>query len=178
MAARSCWTRLGARGSSRQTASRSASPSRRLTSRKASRPPSEDSCPPSKRAIRAGQRPVIGRAAAAQMQPWRVWAPEPAGFECRNRILLPRSGLRHVRQLSCIKWPSRRGNAKMSFFKRHAMSSLRAKAVAPSRRQLLALGCACCLTAALPVSPAAAQSEAVQRHLAAARQAAGEDLRA
>lgn len=66
----------------------------------------------------------------------------------------------------------------MSFFTRRAVSPLRAEVVAPGRRQLLALGCTCCLAAALPISPAAAQSEAVQRHLAAARQAAGEDLRA
>jgi metallo-beta-lactamase class B len=55
-------------------------------------------------------------------------------------------------------------------------SALRAEAVAPTRRGLLALGCACCL-GILPVSPAAAQSPEVAGHLAAARAAAGEDLR-
>ena len=64
----------------------------------------------------------------------------------------------------------------MLFPKRHARPALRAEAVAPTRRGLLALGCACCL-GTLPISPAAAQSPEVARHLAAARAAAGEDLR-
>ena len=64
----------------------------------------------------------------------------------------------------------------MPFPDRRARPALRAEAVAPTRRSLLALGCACCL-GALPISPAAAQSPEVTRHLAAARAAAGEDLR-
>ncbi len=64
----------------------------------------------------------------------------------------------------------------MLFNKRQARPALRAEAVAPTRRGLLAFGCACCL-GALPISPAAAQSPEVARHLAAARAAAGEDLR-
>lgn len=66
----------------------------------------------------------------------------------------------------------------MSLFNRRSPSPLTAEAVTPTRRGLLAMGCACCLAAALPVSPAIAQSAAVQRHIAAARQAAGDDLRA
>lgn len=62
-------------------------------------------------------------------------------------------------------------------FMRRARQELRAEAVSPSRRQLLGLGCACCLSLALPVSRAAAQLPGVQRHLAAAREAAGEDLK-
>lgn len=50
-------------------ASRSAMRSPRSTSRKASRPPSEESCPPSKRAI-SGLPPIAtGRAVAGQLQP-------------------------------------------------------------------------------------------------------------
>ena len=64
----------------------------------------------------------------------------------------------------------------MLFPDRRTRPALRAEAVAPTRRGLLALGCACCL-GVLPVSPAAAQSPEVARHLAAARAAAGEDLR-
>lgn len=65
----------------------------------------------------------------------------------------------------------------MSLFERRRRSPLQAEAVTPGRRGLLSLGCACCLSAALPISRAAAQSPAVQRHLEAARQAAGDDLR-
>ncbi|MHC8945188.1 MBL fold metallo-hydrolase [Advenella incenata] len=51
-------------------------------------------------------------------------------------------------------------------------------AVASSgRRYFLAAGCACCATYALNISPAAAQSPDVQRHLTAARAAAGNDLK-
>ena len=64
----------------------------------------------------------------------------------------------------------------MPFPDRRARPALRAEAVAPTRRGLLALGCACCL-GALPIGPAAAQSPEVARHLDAARAAAGEDLR-
>ncbi|MEN0077392.1 MAG: MBL fold metallo-hydrolase [Paracraurococcus sp.] len=64
----------------------------------------------------------------------------------------------------------------MLFARRQARHELRAEAVAPTRRGLLALGCACCLGAPL-ISPAAAQSPEVARHLAAARAAAGDDLR-
>ncbi len=65
----------------------------------------------------------------------------------------------------------------MSFFKRRA-TSLRAEAVTPTRRQLLAGICGCCLGSGLNVSPAAAQIPAVQQHIAAARAAAGSDLQA
>src|SRR3954451_23222117 len=64
----------------------------------------------------------------------------------------------------------------MRFPNRRARPALRAEAVAPTRRGLLAFGCACCF-GALPISPAAAQSPEVARHLAAARAAAGEDPR-
>jgi metallo-beta-lactamase class B len=64
----------------------------------------------------------------------------------------------------------------MLFANRRTRPSLQAEAVSPTRRGLLALGCACCL-GLLPVSPAAAQSPEVAGHLAAARAAAGEDLR-
>lgn len=64
----------------------------------------------------------------------------------------------------------------MLFPDRRGRPALRADAVAPTRRGLLALGCACCLGAP-PISPAAAQSPEVARHLEAARAAAGEDLR-
>src|SRR5258708_40371035 len=56
-----CTTFSGIRGSLRQPARRSANPSRLSISRKASKPPSEDSRPPSKRATTAlpctGDRP-------------------------------------------------------------------------------------------------------------------------
>jgi metallo-beta-lactamase class B len=64
----------------------------------------------------------------------------------------------------------------MLFRQRGPRQALRAEAVSPTRRGLLALGCACCL-GALPISPVAAQSPEVARHLAAARAAAGDDLR-
>jgi metallo-beta-lactamase class B len=64
----------------------------------------------------------------------------------------------------------------MLFRQRGPRQALRAEAVSPTRRGLLALGCACCL-GALPIGPAAAQSPDVARHLAAARAAAGDDLR-
>lgn len=64
----------------------------------------------------------------------------------------------------------------MLFPDRRARPALRAEAVAPTRRGLLALGCACCL-AGLPIAEAAAQSPEVARHLEAAHAAAGEDLR-
>jgi metallo-beta-lactamase class B len=64
----------------------------------------------------------------------------------------------------------------MLFRKMPARTVLRADAVEPTRRSLLALGCACCL-GIVPVSPAAAQSPEVADHLAAARAAAGQDLR-
>ena len=55
--------------------------------------------------------------------------------------------------------------------------TLRAESVSVSRRRLLAMGCACC---ALPlsggVSQAVAESAEVQKHLAAAKAAAGTDL--
>ncbi len=65
----------------------------------------------------------------------------------------------------------------MLFGPRPGRQVRRAEAVSPTRRGLLALGCACCLGLA-PISQAAAQSPEVARHLAAARDAAGEDLRA
>jgi metallo-beta-lactamase class B len=64
----------------------------------------------------------------------------------------------------------------MSIFRKRPATGLRAEAVAPSRRQLLAMGCACCVASGLPISQAVAQSPGVQRHLEAARQAAGSDL--
>lgn len=51
------------------------------------------------------------------------------------------------------------------------------KTVSSSRRGFLAAGCACCAAFALKLSPAAAESAGVQRHLAAARAAAGDDLK-
>jgi hypothetical protein len=61
ISAKRCTTFSGVRGSLRHLASRSANPSRRSISRKASKPPSEDSRPPSKRATTAlpctGDRP-------------------------------------------------------------------------------------------------------------------------
>lgn len=63
------------------------------------------------------------------------------------------------------------------FTRNRARGEFRAEAVQPTRRQLLGLGCACCLALGAPVSQAAAQSPAVQRHLANARSLAGEDLR-
>ena len=65
----------------------------------------------------------------------------------------------------------------MSIFRKRPAGAFRAEAVTPSRRQLLAMGCACCVASGLPISEAVAQSAGVQRHLEAARQAAGEDLR-
>lgn len=59
---------------------------------------------------------------------------------------------------------------------RPARAPLRAEAVAPTRRGLLALGCACCLGLGA-ISPAQAQAPEVAAHLAAARAAAGEDLK-
>ena len=65
----------------------------------------------------------------------------------------------------------------MSLFDRRAPAGFRAEAVEPTRRGFLAGLCACCTALAAPVSPAAAQAPAVQRHIALARAAAGEDLR-
>ncbi|MCZ8314308.1 MBL fold metallo-hydrolase [Phreatobacter sp.] len=62
------------------------------------------------------------------------------------------------------------------FFRKSPTPPLRAEAVDPSRRDLLAMAFACCAMAALPADPVRAQSAAVQRHLAAARAAAGDDL--
>src|ERR1700749_922775 len=53
ISAKRCTTLSGARGSTRQLASRSAKPSRRSISRSASKPPSDDTRPPSKRATPA-----------------------------------------------------------------------------------------------------------------------------
>jgi metallo-beta-lactamase class B len=50
------------------------------------------------------------------------------------------------------------------------------EAINPSRRRMLAMGCACCALAAGGISPAAAQLPGVQNHLAAAKQAAQDDL--
>jgi metallo-beta-lactamase class B len=65
----------------------------------------------------------------------------------------------------------------MEFFRRGNAGPLRAEAVSPTRRQFLALGCACCAASGIAISPAVAQSPQVQGHLAAARVAAGDDLR-
>lgn len=67
----------------------------------------------------------------------------------------------------------------MFFQRRRAPTRLVAEAVDPGRRGFLKLACACCVLAAAPLSPAEAQavpSAAVQRHIAAAREAAGADL--
>jgi len=64
----------------------------------------------------------------------------------------------------------------MVFRNRPARAPLRAEAVSPTRRGLLALGCACCLGFGA-ISPAQAQAPEVAAHLAAARAAAGEDLK-
>ena len=53
ISAKRCTTLSGARRSTRQFASRSAKPSRRSISRSASKPPSDDSRPLSKRATTA-----------------------------------------------------------------------------------------------------------------------------
>src|ERR1700752_4585267 len=53
ISAKRCTTLSGARGSTRQLARRSDKPSRRSISRSASKPPSDDSRPPSKRATTA-----------------------------------------------------------------------------------------------------------------------------
>ncbi|WP_245214457.1 MBL fold metallo-hydrolase [Roseomonas indoligenes] len=67
----------------------------------------------------------------------------------------------------------------MFFQQRRAPTRLVAEAVDPTRRRFLKLGCACCIMAAAPLSRLEAQavgSAEVQRHLAAAREAAGTDL--
>ena len=47
-----------------------------------------------------------------------------------------------------------------------------------NRRRFLAFGCACCAISTFPISAKAAASPDVQSHLAAAKKAAGDDLRA
>jgi metallo-beta-lactamase class B len=65
----------------------------------------------------------------------------------------------------------------MNIFGTRRKTDLRAEAVSPTRRQLLAAACGCCAASGVALSPAAAQSPLVQQHLAAARAAAGEDLK-
>ena len=64
----------------------------------------------------------------------------------------------------------------MGIFSFNASSSAHEKCPDADRRQMLRMACACCLMPALPLSAAAAESAEVQRHLEAARQAAGSDL--
>ncbi len=64
----------------------------------------------------------------------------------------------------------------MIFRRRTEKTVLKAEAVPLGRRGFLALGCACCAIAAAPAMAAAEAPPAVQRHLALARQAAGDDL--
>lgn len=70
----------------------------------------------------------------------------------------------------------------MTLFRRSAPISFRAEEVSSasltSRRALLKMGCACCVALAAPRAWADAMTPEVERHLAAARQAAGTDLEA
>jgi hypothetical protein len=67
-------------------------------------------------------------------------------------------------------------------FRRPVASSFRAEQVPseatdPSRRSFLKMGCACCVALAAPSAYADTPSPDVERHLAAAREAVGSDLR-
>jgi metallo-beta-lactamase class B len=70
----------------------------------------------------------------------------------------------------------------MTGFRRSTPTSFRAEEVVSStltsRRALLGMGCACCVALAAPRAFADAMTPEVERHLAAARQAAGSDLKA
>src|SRR5436190_5923905 len=70
----------------------------------------------------------------------------------------------------------------MILFRPPVASSFRAEQVSseakhPSRRSFLKFGCACCVVLATPSAYAVTPSPDVERHLAAARDAAGSDLR-
>ncbi len=70
----------------------------------------------------------------------------------------------------------------MILFRRPVASSFRveqvpSQAADPSRRSVLKIGCACCVALAAPFAYADTPSPDVGRHLAAAREAAGSDLR-
>lgn len=71
-----------ARGSSMRAARRSTTLRCASTSHSASRPPSDERAPPSKRAMiglpATGDRPC--RCSVTSYQSWRVWRPETAGF--------------------------------------------------------------------------------------------------
>jgi metallo-beta-lactamase class B len=70
----------------------------------------------------------------------------------------------------------------MTLFRRPASPSFRAEEISAasltSRRTLLQMACACCVALAAPRALADAMTPEVERHLAAARQAAGSDLEA
>ncbi|OZI44257.1 MBL fold metallo-hydrolase [Bordetella genomosp. 4] len=65
----------------------------------------------------------------------------------------------------------------MQLFRRWMNGNNDSQEVSPSRRYFLAAGCVCCAAYALKITPAQAESAEVQRHLAAARAAAGDDLK-
>ncbi|WFU44021.1 MBL fold metallo-hydrolase [Bradyrhizobium sp. CB82] len=71
---------------------------------------------------------------------------------------------------------------RMPPFQRATPTSFRAEEVSSSpltgRRELLRIGCACCLALVAPRALADAMTPEVERHLAAAEQAAGTDLKA
>lgn len=60
--------------------------------------------------------------------------------------------------------------------KNYSSTMFRAKEMTLNRRRFLALGCACCAMSSFPISVQAAESPEIQSHLAAASQAAGNDL--
>lgn len=69
----------------------------------------------------------------------------------------------------------------MALFSRNGVPSLNPEILArksadPRRRQLMAMGCGCCLAMMVPMSRAAVESPEVARHLLAAKEAAGDDL--
>jgi len=68
----------------------------------------------------------------------------------------------------------------LSLFARKSPSSFRAEEISSdvtaSRRAFLKFGCACCITLAAPFAYAGTPSPDVERHLAAAKEAAGSDL--
>ncbi|WBL77275.1 MBL fold metallo-hydrolase [Bradyrhizobium xenonodulans] len=70
----------------------------------------------------------------------------------------------------------------MALFRQSTPTSFRAEEVPSasltSRRALLKMGCACCFALAAPYALADAMTPEVERHLAAAKQAAGTDLEA
>jgi len=75
-----CTTRSGSRGSMMQAANRPATSRRCSTSPSTSNPPSDESWPPSKRAI-TGLPPTGDRPGSAGVdQPWRAWCSRSAGL--------------------------------------------------------------------------------------------------